>query len=123
MTENRPQLFTFNHQPTIKNEVAKTLYPSLDGIIASLEYVEEAKESPDKNKLAFYKEISDFLMSEHRSFYKFTDKEIEYKVSILSPIIKEMVKSDESLHHEILVRNVVKIRSLSNPISETMPRD
>lgn len=101
-----------SHAPTIHNEVAKTLYPTLMGLIVSLEYVEEAKEVPDQSRLDFYDLIRDILSDEHRSFYKFTDKEIDYKVSILSPIIKEMVHSDESLHHAILERNVDKIHNL-----------
>jgi hypothetical protein len=54
----------------------------------------------------------DILSTEHSNFYKFTDEEIEYKTSILSPIIKEMVKSDESLQHAILEKNVGKLKSL-----------
>ena len=111
MNNDKP-LFNYSHAPTIKNEVAKTLYPSLDGIIVSLEYVEEAKESPDESKLAFYREISNLLMKEHRAFYKFTDEEIEHKVSVLSPIIKDMVAKGQEFHHEILEKNVGKLKSL-----------
>ena len=76
------------------------------------QHVEEAKASPDASKLALYKEISEILMREHRAFYKFTDEEIEHKVSVLSPIIKDMVAKGQEFHHEILEKNVGKLKSL-----------
>jgi hypothetical protein len=112
MTENRTKLFTFYHQPTIKNEVAKTLYPTLMGIIVSLGYIEKKKETPDESCLAFYKEMRNLLSEEHRRFYMFTDEEIEHKVSVLSPIIKDMVAKGQEFHHEILEKNVGKLKSL-----------
>ena len=111
MTKNRI-IAEQTHTPSIKNEVAKTLYPTLCGLIVSLEYAEEAKELPNKNRLSLYKEISDILMKDHRSFHKFTDKEIAYKVSILSPIIKKMVASEQAEHHVILENNLGFIKQL-----------
>jgi hypothetical protein len=113
----------YTHAPTIKNEVAKTLYPTLIGLIASLEYVEEAKELPNQSRLDFYEELSNVLSAEHRSFYLFTDEEIEYKVSILSPIIKEMVFKGQQYHHTILEQNVGKIKLLKLFMLESLTKN
>jgi outer membrane phospholipase A len=110
--KNNQQIFEHTHAPSITNEVAKTLYPSLIGLIMTLVYKEKRKDILDTKLLSFYTEIMDILSTEHSNFYKFTDEEIEYKTSILSPIIKEMVISDESLHYEILVKNVGKLKEL-----------
>jgi hypothetical protein len=111
MNNNKP-LFNYSHAPTIKNEVAKTLYPTLIGIIVSLGYIEKKKETPDESCLAFYKEMRNLLSEEHRRFYMFTDEEIDYKVSILSPIIKEMVSKGQQYHHAILEESVSLLKKL-----------
>lgn len=100
------------HEPTIANEVAKTLYPTLSGLISTLANEEKRKENPNANYLSFYLELRDILSEEHRNFYKFTDEQIKRKVAILSPLIKELVLRDEVLHHDILANNFDKINSL-----------
>lgn len=101
-----------NHAPTIKNEVAKTLYPTLIGLIVSLGYLEKSKETPNDTYLSLYRDLRDVLSEEHRNFNKLSDADIEQRVSILSPIIKEMVANGQSMHHEILEKNINKIKNL-----------
>lgn len=102
-----------SHESSISNEVAKTLYPTLEGIIASLEYDEKKKAEPCIKHLALYESVSEILNNDHRDFYKFNDDQINHKVAILSPIIKEMVAKNKSLRYGVLLDSFEKIKSLS----------
>lgn len=98
------------HSPTITNEVAKTLYPTLIGLIVSLGYVEKSKENPNDTYLSLYRTLRDVLSEEHRKFNNLSDADIEQRVLILSPIIKEMVANEQSMHHAILETNAENLK-------------
>lgn len=101
-----------SHSPTIQNEVAKTLYTTLAGIVSSLEYDEEKTDSPDLDKLDFYYKIRKALAVEKRKFPDFSDREIQIKTAPLSRLIKQMGNSPKSIRHEILQENLDYITNL-----------
>jgi pantoate kinase len=72
-----------NHSPTIRNEVYQSVFASLSGMMANLQYEEEALSSPDQNILDFYSKIGRAAFVVKDQWYKFTDEEI---IEVSKPI-------------------------------------
>lgn len=76
------------HSPTIENEVCKSLFPSLSGIMTNLEYKEEALTNPDPNKIKFYSDVGRALWRIKDQWGDFTDEEIQVITAPVSKLIK-----------------------------------
>ncbi|TXJ02098.1 MAG: hypothetical protein E6Q32_03310 [Neisseriales bacterium] len=76
------------HSPTIENEVCKSLFPSLSGIMANLGYKEKALANPDQNKIKFYSDVGRALWSIKDRWGDFTDEEIQTITAPVSRLIK-----------------------------------
>ncbi len=76
------------HSPTIENEVCKSLFPSLVGIMANLGYKEKALSNPDPDKLSFYTNIGRALWNIKDKWGDFSDEEIQVITAPVSRLIK-----------------------------------
>ncbi len=76
------------HSPTIENEVCKSLFPSLSGIMANLEYKEEELANPDPSKIKFYSDVGRALWRIKDQWGNFTDEEIQIITAPVSRLIK-----------------------------------
>jgi rubrerythrin len=96
-------LGTSNHSPSIENEVYKTLFANLAGMMANLRYQEMALLADQEHtKLESYLHIAKSATQIKNNWYKFTDQEIKDMSIPVSTILKKF--SADYQHNQLIVQ-------------------
>lgn len=88
------------HSPTIENEVKESLFADLAGIIANLEYKEEAMLNPDIDKLDYYKKARISIWQVKNHWGKFTDEDIQLISKPVSSLIKAFSATSDYIEEQ-----------------------
>ena len=87
---------------SVDREFAGSMFPQLSGAIANLMRDEEAKPTPNQEKLEFYILASKALARRDSAFSPFSTNDVTNIFETLSPILKKLSKSKSSIEDETI---------------------